>query len=720
MLTPEKKQEIIEQATVKRDNLKKLSQHLKEHFVGIDEVIDKIIEAIEVWYVMPDLMSRPVIINLWGLTGVGKTDLVRKLVKFLEFGDNFLEIQLTNKGPSNNSYATSLQEILESSNLDSKRTGILLLDEIQRFRTVNEQGNEIHDYKCQDIWGLLSDGQFSGGGASLKERLIELLFDATYDLDSRDSNDDSFDDEWELDDPDEPINPDDPDSARLPVIKRKPTKKRKFKQSYYSARKLSKMLQSNESIESIMQWDINRRIEVVESKLKDKDIFDGDKYGKLLIFISGNIDEAYYMSSDCEEADIDADFFHYVSKRITIVTIKKALKKRFKPEQIARFGNVHIIYPSLSKSSYQEIIKRKIFSISKSIEDNFGIKLKINQSVIEFIYRNGVFPVQGTRPLFSTISLLFESYIPSMLLFAITKDLNDINVSYENNNFVVEAKNETLIITADGTLDQIKKKRDNKDSITKTGVHESGHAAIYALLFGMAPMQLSIGVVSDDSNGFTGSHEISMNNDMLSKSVQVGLGGLLAENIIFGKLSHSSGAISDIEEITRLVASAVRSWGLINPIKIVHQVGDGGSEPNSAFTSIDETNVFIKKFILEQKEIARKLLTDNIAFLFDISDNLIKHKVISQDMFKEICDRNGINISDSDIDSKIISKYSDIYENSKQNLETIGRTPIDHSIDHSIESINALRDEINSMPDEILSGIKAFMKNSLADRLKKK
>lgn len=674
ILTPERKKEIIERATSRRNRLKDLALQLKKHFVGIDDVIDKIIESMEVWYVMPELMSRPIIINLWGLTGVGKTDLVRRLVKFLEFGDNFLEIQLTNKGPANNTYSTSLQDVLESSSLDNKRPGILLLDEIQRFRTVDERGHEIHDYKCQDIWGLLSDGQFSGG-ANLKERLIELLFDATYDLDSRESGEEETDD-WELDS--EEIDSDS-DMQDEPVAieprKRKSQKKRKFKQSYYSAKRLAKILQSDEPIEDIMQWDIDKRISVVEDKLKDKDIFDGDKYGQLLIFISGNLDEAYYMSEDCEEADIDADFFHYVSKRITIVTIKKALKRRFKPEQIARLGNAHVIYPSLSKNSYQEIIRRKIISIRNIIKSQYNVSLNIDESVMDFIYRNGVFPVQGTRPLLSTIALLLESHIPNILLFAITADGEEVGISYEGDNLIAKVKNEILSISVEGALDQIKQKRNNKDSITKTGVHEAGHAAVYALVYGMAPMQLSIGVVSDDSNGFTGSHEVFINQEMLYKNVKVGLGGLLAEEIIFGKFSHSMGAKQDISNITKLVAESTRDWGLINPIKITHPVGDGSTDPNTAFTEVDETNRLIKEFILEQRSATESLLKENILFLFDLSDSLIKNKVLSQEMFKEICDKHGVKVIVSDMTTKIISKYAEIYEENKKILIE-NKTPV--------------------------------------------
>jgi hypothetical protein len=36
---------------------------LKEHFVGIDGIIDELCDAVTVWFVAPELLSRPAIIN---------------------------------------------------------------------------------------------------------------------------------------------------------------------------------------------------------------------------------------------------------------------------------------------------------------------------------------------------------------------------------------------------------------------------------------------------------------------------------------------------------------------------------------------------------------------------------------------------------------------------------------------------------------------------------
>lgn len=78
----------------RKSKLAEVSKILKSKFVGIDNVIDRIIDNISLWYIMPELQLRPPIMALWGITGIGKTDLIRTLVKHLDFNDKFIEIQM--------------------------------------------------------------------------------------------------------------------------------------------------------------------------------------------------------------------------------------------------------------------------------------------------------------------------------------------------------------------------------------------------------------------------------------------------------------------------------------------------------------------------------------------------------------------------------------------------------------------------------------------------
>ena len=93
MRTPNELQ-LREQMHQRQQNLQAIAAQLKTELIGIDDVIDRVIGAVRAWYVMPQLITRPVIVCLWGLTGTGKTQLTRRLAQLLGFYDRFVEVQM--------------------------------------------------------------------------------------------------------------------------------------------------------------------------------------------------------------------------------------------------------------------------------------------------------------------------------------------------------------------------------------------------------------------------------------------------------------------------------------------------------------------------------------------------------------------------------------------------------------------------------------------------
>ena len=67
----------------KTEKLKNAEKVLKSEFIGLDTIIDRILECISPWYLTPEIIERPVVVSLWGLTGTGKTSLVRRLLNLL-------------------------------------------------------------------------------------------------------------------------------------------------------------------------------------------------------------------------------------------------------------------------------------------------------------------------------------------------------------------------------------------------------------------------------------------------------------------------------------------------------------------------------------------------------------------------------------------------------------------------------------------------------------
>lgn len=141
------KKELLESAVIQ----------LKKEFIGIDEVIDQIATAINSWFFFPEMQDRPVIINLWGLTGIGKTSLVKRFTELLGFSEHYFHFDL---GESSRQYfdiQDSFKDIYESSNGEPFIVG---LDEFQLARTINEDQEEVDRAQIRAVWDLLDSGKF--------------------------------------------------------------------------------------------------------------------------------------------------------------------------------------------------------------------------------------------------------------------------------------------------------------------------------------------------------------------------------------------------------------------------------------------------------------------------------------------------------------------------------------------------------------------------------
>ena len=154
-----------------------VAAELKTELFGIDEIIDRVIESIRAWYVLPHIIRRPVIVCLWGLTGTGKTQLTRSLAQKLGFYDRFVEVQMD--GFSNGSSwrsADSISAMLGESGVVEGEPGMLVLDEFQRFRTINDKGDDLPVKRYQDVWQLLSDGRLPPSLSFLQELEASLAY----------------------------------------------------------------------------------------------------------------------------------------------------------------------------------------------------------------------------------------------------------------------------------------------------------------------------------------------------------------------------------------------------------------------------------------------------------------------------------------------------------------------------------------------------------------
>ncbi len=575
----------IKTINTRKKVLEKAKKELKNHFIGIDNIIDDLMDYIQVWYLMPELLSRPVIINLWGMTGVGKTDLIRRLVKVLSFQDRFLEIELSNIDQT--SYQTSVSSLLTANDLNDDKPSIVLFDEIQRFNTLDTDGKPMAQSKFTDFWELLSDGKLSKKSKDNLDYYIMNYMSTGKDIAKRKQKGEA-------------------DLDENPMM------------NYWEADTLKKMLSLDKPLEELSKLSQKDMMEILLQEKKKKKIYEPIDHSKTLIIVSGNLDDAFSVATQTSETDIDADIFYNLTTKINLVDIKNALSRKFRPEQVARFGNIHLIYTSLKKNHFELLIQREIVRIASNIKEGYNIELKIDNTINELVYRNGVFPVQGVRPVFSSIIDIIESNLSKYLFTAIISNKKRISMQYNTITKKITAtidkqKIETSYI---GRIDKI---RQNNliDTIANISVHEAGHAVAYIVLFKLAPLQLKSKIASSYAGGFTFPHAIHETKENILRKIKIFLAGGIAEELIFGKDNASIGRSGDRVEVTVLAIDYVRRYGFDTEFQANYALEQAYSMDKSV------TDTDVEKMISQLVSETYQLLAQHKTLLIAISKKLM-------------------------------------------------------------------------------------------------
>lgn len=634
----------------KQEVLERVCATLKSEFIGLDRVIDEVIDSISSWYFFPDLQEKPLVVNLWGLTGVGKSSLVNRLSELLGFGDRFYSFDLGQARYDNNhGVQVMLENVFEN---ESGFPVILALDEFQHARTINEVGVEMRGDGNRIIWQVLDSGKFLGYRDFYKLREIynmvgELKHFLAMGVKVRNGH----------------------VYANIEYISSKPENvgmltEYGFTQSgrdrgsslfvpadkhYFIFDLMSeKFLSSYHVSEKLLTLDgpgtVKFLEEVIQHGRSPKEL----DCSKSLIFVLGNLDEAYHMSG-VQNADIDADEFHEESLKINVPEIKKALQRRFRSEQIGRLGNQHVIYPAFSKDNFKKIIALELSKIAKKARDTFSVEIHFHSSLHDLLYREGVYPTQGTRPVFTTIYQMVQARLGNVMAEIFTHELIGCSVHFAAHSKGVlvefregESVRHSLLFEQEFALEKLRKsKRDDVQAIT--AVHESGHAIISAVLMRVAPEVVYTTTVEVGSAGFAyirnkwkyiSRKEITLRLAMM-------LGGFAAEKVIFGDENVTTGASADIERATTFVTDMVRQCGMGSALGSF--AVESPSANDAIFDNDYRLNHEAQDWIAKALKLAEDTLREQQALLLHMSNHLSDNRQLNQSEIIELLKQHAVN-----------------------------------------------------------------------------
>jgi hypothetical protein len=676
----------------KQEILDRAKTSLKREFIGIGQVIEEVVDAISSWYLFPDLQEKPVIINLWGLTGVGKSSLVNRLAQLIEFDNKFYHFDLGENDTRDWAIKRQLEEIYANVN---GYPVLLALDEFQHARTLDEFGNEMDKSASRIIWQLLDSGRFQFFRHSYHlDELYDLIQKLRYLLKNGVcvskgmviSKKEYFIEQMGLKKEYEKVENAETrlDTSNVLFV---PTS---FHEGIFSLakEKISTYYEVKEMLTGLNGYETLKFLfDILSIGNSSKSV----NCSKGLIFVLGNLDEAYTMSHDFNP-DMDADEFHEQSMKINVPIIKKALKRRFRNEQIARLGNTHIIYPAFSKKSFQRIIELELSKITEKVNCHQKIKLEFDQTVHDLIYKEGVYPTQGTRPIFTTIHQIVNTKMGRVITEMILKNLTASRIVFRaidnriiSDYYDKESKIHSLSIQQQLNLENLRKnKQDDIQAIT--AVHEAGHAIISSILLHTVPEVIFSNSAEAGTDGFvyTKFKWKYISRKEITNRLALFLGGLAAEKIIFGQENITTGAEEDIEKATSFITEMLKQCGM-GKLPVAYQA----KHPNTRNYVHDEGGAICDEaeaWISKAMTLAEKTLKEQEVLLLKMADYLSDNRQMNKQQAVQLLERYAHNF---DCDTLIENGDLLFYRNHlKEKVATLEeekeRTPSMNSYEFSL------------------------------------
>ncbi|MEM8982793.1 MAG: ATP-dependent zinc metalloprotease FtsH [Pseudomonadota bacterium] len=189
----------------------------------------------------------------------------------------------------------------------------------------------------------------------------------------------------------------------------------------------------------------------------------------------------------------------------------------------------------------------------------------------------------------------------------------------------------------------------SEDEKKLTAYHEAGHAIVGLVVPDHDPVYKVTIIPRGRALGVTmflpEQDRYSASKQRLESQISSLYGGRLAEELIFGAESVTTGASNDIERATEIARNMVTKWGLserLGPLTYSEDEGEvflGRSVTNHKQVSdetMDTIDLEIRAIIDRNYQRAKSILEEHDTKLHVMADALIKYETIDEDQIKDI------------------------------------------------------------------------------------
>ncbi len=182
----------------------------------------------------------------------------------------------------------------------------------------------------------------------------------------------------------------------------------------------------------------------------------------------------------------------------------------------------------------------------------------------------------------------------------------------------------------------------NEEEKKLTAYHEAGHALVTLNepesdpihKATIVPRGRALGMVMRLPEGDRYSYSLAK----MKANISVGMGGRVAEEIIFGKDQVTNGASGDIQQVSAMARAMVTQWGLSDEIGMVDYSDDPSSYRERRISSETSSAIEseVRRLVEEGYERAKSIITDNIDGLHIVAKALLEYELLSGEELKAL------------------------------------------------------------------------------------
>ena len=566
-------------------------QRIGKELFGLEPHAKQIIQKIHVYLEYPSLFKSPLVLNLVGPTGVGKTKLAKMILEELGLKDRSFYINLANQ--SDKRWSKTMDKIVKSIG--------------------HGQGQDDQDEDQAD------DDDELDPDLTVQDLIDELQDDNEA---KTDQSTDFFETALE-----EAVEEYKKGSRKRKRSKKKVEKKDSvviFLDDAHSSRQLTK--QGDEMTRN----ETNELLQLLDEGIA---YHTGGEFIPTILFTSMNLG-----LTDNEAVDGWAGQLRSEDETLGLnfptELILNKLSELWRPEGVARFRSNWFYFPELSKESGSKIMDREFHRISEKLQDVLKVDgVSFDKSVKSVLFRNFDLRGMGGRGLESLIDGKVKADIGRWILEVTNKgrspeELTHIHVEGEDNNLLV-----TLTFD-DGTTHELeplsiaqpqprKKKIDPNDRAVQA-IHEAGHALVHYILRGVAPEEVRIALDNGEYKGFMKRSRVKRDNLTKTEvyhSMLISLAGLESEKLIWGESYQTAGSKNDLQNASVYAQNMILHLGFgQNPgFRVVS--ADMWSQRNSLIMN-EEDRAEIDTLLIKAQSDTRALLTENKRHLIKLGKEL--------------------------------------------------------------------------------------------------